>query len=131
MFRLLSQARLTNPLAPKASPINTTQGVDQFSQFIQTIIGWLFVSGVLVFILFFLINAIKYIASQGDKQSVESARMGILQAVIGIVVLFGLWAVLRLIQQVFGVCMLDIPIPVIGQTVGGCSDSMAPGRFGQ
>lgn len=119
MTTLLTQARLNNPLSPRVTPTSQNQGVSIFSDFIVTIIGWLFLSGILVFVLFFFINAIKYIASSGDKQGIESARMGIIQGVVGLVVLFALWAILRVLENVFGVCLLQIPVPVLGETISG------------
>ena len=119
---------ITNPLAPHLSPKTSVDGLTLFSNTIGTVIGWLFLSGILIFVLFFLINAIKYIASQGDKASIESARNGLLQALVGLVVLFSLFAILKTLQLVFGVCLLQLPIPVLGQpTIGGdCSDPGIP-----
>lgn len=113
---LLAQ-RIKNPLGDQLSPKSSADGVTSFSNFLSTIVGWLFVVGILAFVLFFFINAFKYIASQGDKQGIESARQGLLHALIGLIILFGFYALLLLIQQVFGVCMLKIVVPVLGQTV--------------
>lgn len=112
---LLAQAQWTNPLSKKLSP-SYTQGPTAFSNFISVVLGWFFVAGILIFILFFLINAFKYITSQGEKAALESARMGLLHAAVGLVILFGLFALLRVIETTFGVCTINIPIPIIGET---------------
>lgn len=116
MFSYLAQ-NLTNPLVPRLSPSNTAQGAVLFSKTIATVVGWLFTIGILAFIFIFLINAIKYIISQGDKNGVEAARNGLVQALVGLLLLFALFAILKLIENLFGVCILEIQIPIVGQVI--------------
>lgn len=129
----LTQAKLNNPVAPKLSPSTTDAGAQGFSSLIGVVIGWMFTVGLILFIFFFLINAIKWIVSQGDKNSIEGARTGILQAVLGVVVLLSLFAVLKLIETIFHVCVLQITLPIFGETVsrscggpGGSNQSVNP-----
>lgn len=129
----LTQAKLTNPAAPGLSPSSTDAGAASFSNLIGVVIGWMFTVGLILFIFFFLISAIKWISSQGDKNAIESSRQGIMQALIGVVVLLSLFAFLKLIESVFHVCVLQITLPIFGESVarscggiGGNSQSVSP-----
>lgn len=131
----LAQAKLTNPFAPNLSPTDGGQGADKLSSLIGLVIQWLFVSGILIFILFFFISAFKWMTSQGDKNSLENARQGLLHAIVGLVILFSLFAILKVFETVFHVCVLQIPIPVFGEINSkyciGTNDThptFAPGR---
>ena len=133
MLNLLAQAKLTNPVAPKLSPATTDAGSTSLSNLVAVLVGWLFTLGLLLFIFFFLINAIKWISSSGDKNSVETARQGILHALIGVIVPLSLFAILKLIESVFHVCVLQITLPVFGETssrscggIGGGNQSTNP-----
>lgn len=116
MEQLLAQSRITNPIAPKLSPSTPAQGFGIFSSLVSTIISWMIVIGILLFILFFLTSTFKWITAQGDKQQLENARQGVLHAVIGLVVIFALFAIIRALEATFGVCILQIPIPILGQS---------------
>jgi hypothetical protein len=109
---------LKNPTIPNLSPATEQQGATKLSDLIGIAIQWLFIAGILIFILFFFISAFKWITSQGDKNSLENARQGLLHAIIGLVVLFALFAIIKLLETVFGVCLFSIQIPVFGAPAG-------------
>lgn len=99
--------QITNPIVPK---LTGQQPVAQFSNIIATIIFVLLVGGVLIFVIYFLIGAIRWITSGGDKGQLESARNQVLHAVVGLIVLFSLFAILGLIQTLFRVNILNIDV---------------------
>lgn len=101
-------AQVTNPIAPNLSPGTTSQGVEQFGNILAVIIRTLLIAGVLFFFFIFIIGGIRWIISGGDKTQIESARNTILNAVIGLVVLFALFAILQLIEILFDVSILQI-----------------------
>jgi hypothetical protein len=72
--------------------------------------GVLFVVSVggISFFFMLLVGAVRWITSGGDKASVESARAQITQALTGIVILFSVWAIARLVDSVFGYDLLNI-----------------------
>lgn len=118
---LLTQGRITNPLAPKLSPADQAAGTSQFQSIISAIVGWFFVVAVILFFFYFIIGAIKWITSGGDKNAVESARNTILQAVIGLAVIFTMFAAIKIIEGAFGVCILNFTLPGLDQTTLGKS----------
>lgn len=103
-------AQITNPVVPNLSPGSGSAAVGQFSGVIGTIIRALFVGGVIVFLVWFLIGAVRWITSGGDKGQLEGARNQVLHAVIGLVVLFSLFAILKVIEILFGVSILNIDV---------------------
>lgn len=103
----MQPAQITNPIVPK---FTGQQPVAQFSSIMATIIFVLLVGGVLIFVIYFLIGAIRWITSGGDKGQVESARNQVLHAVVGLIVLFSLFAILSLIQTLFKVDVLNIDV---------------------
>jgi len=62
------------------------------------------VAGLMAFV-FLLLGGIKWISSGGDKGQVEAARNQIIQALIGLVVVFAAWGIINLVQQITGVCL--------------------------
>lgn len=123
MTQLITQGRITNPLAPNLSPITSSAGVGQFQSIISTVISLFFIIGILLFFAYFLIGAIKWITSGGDKQAVEGARGTIAHAIIGLVILFTLFAAVKIIEAVFGVCILSFSLPLLDSAGSGCTPS--------
>lgn len=80
------------------------------SDFIPKIISLLLVAGVVIFFFTFLIGAIQWISSGGDKQALEGAKGKITNALIGIIVLFSVFAVALLIETFFGISILTLDI---------------------
>lgn len=66
--------------------------------------------GAVVFFFMLVTGAIKWISSSGDKQGLESARGTITNALIGIVILFASFAIIKLIESFFHVQILTIDI---------------------
>lgn len=58
-------------------------------------------------VIYFLIGAVKFITSSGDKNAVASARNMIVHAIIGFILLMLLFILLEFIPQFFN---LDLPI---------------------
>lgn len=104
---------ITNPVL---GGLGKETGQSFFAKAIPSAIGLAFVIGVLIFFFTIIIGAIQWISSGGDKQALESARGKISNALIGIIVLFATFAVIRLIQIFFGITILTIDIgPLIIQ----------------
>jgi hypothetical protein len=93
-------AQITNPV------LNTTlqnrSGFSFYGTLIPGLITLAFVGGALFFIFNFLQGALKWIQSGGDKNAVEEAKDKISKALIGIVILFSLFAVIGVIETFLG-----------------------------
>lgn len=63
---------------------------------------------------FYLVwGGLEWITSGGEKAGTEAAKSKITNAFIGLFVVFAAWAIMKLIEQFFGICILgcDIAIP--------------------
>jgi len=65
----------------------------------------------LVFFAMLIWGGIRWILSKGDKAEVENARNQISNALIGLAIVFVAWALIRLIQALFGIDILELEIP--------------------
>lgn len=65
----------------------------------------------LVFFAMLIWGGIRWMMSKGDKTEVENARNQISNALIGLAIVFVAWALIKLIQAVFGIDILELTIP--------------------
>lgn len=100
-------ARVTNPIAPGLSGIYPDF---ELSALIKVIITALFFIGALMFMIMFIVGGIKWITSGGDKTQLESARTTILNALVGFIILFSLFAILSLIGNLFGINIFELKL---------------------
>lgn len=108
MNKLAQVTPVTNPAL--GDNLQSLTGVEFFQKLLPSAIGLLFVIGSLLFVFVFIIGAIQWIASGGEKSAVEAARGKISSAIIGLVVLFSVIAIVLLIEQFFGIHILTIDI---------------------
>jgi hypothetical protein len=69
----------------------------------------------LAFFFMLIIGGLKWVTSEGDQKAVEAARNQITNALIGLAIVFAAWAVVKLIQTVFGINILQLEIPTFQQ----------------
>ncbi|HBL51949.1 MAG: hypothetical protein A3D24_00585 [Candidatus Blackburnbacteria bacterium RIFCSPHIGHO2_02_FULL_39_13] len=111
MGNLLAQTgKITNPVVPNLTPVVQGQGVSLLEGLLQTIFGVLILVAILAFFLFFLIGAIRWITSGGDKAHVEGARGAITTALVGLVIAFSVFALAKVAELIFGISLLKIDI---------------------
>jgi hypothetical protein len=66
----------------------------------------------LVFFFMLLWGGLKWVMSEGDEKKVSSARAQITNALVGLAIVFAAWAIMKLINVVFGVNVLgNLSIP--------------------
>jgi len=90
--------------------IRNLRGVDFFENLIPRLITLSLVIASIVFIFMLIWGAISWITSGGDKANLEIARGRVMNAIIGIVVLFVIWAIASLLEDFFGVDILTLDI---------------------
>ena len=83
-------------------------GVNFFSNAVATIVSLLFIGGVIVFVLILLISAINWITSGGDKAKASAAREKMFNAFIGLLILFSVYAIIRIVGTIFDIDLLSI-----------------------
>lgn len=106
--------RITNPALDPGLQVKT--GIEFFQTLIPNLITLALIIGVLIFLFVLIIGAIQWISSGGDKTALEGAKGKITNALIGIIILFSIFAVLLAIQNFFGISILTLDIePLIIQ----------------
>jgi len=65
----------------------------------------------LVFFFMLVLGGLRWVTSQGDKSNVENARNQITNALIGLAIVFAAWAIMKLIETLFGVSIFNLSIP--------------------
>lgn len=91
-------------------------GVEFFGKLLPTMVGIVLVIGFIIFLFMMLVGGVKWISSGGDKAQLESARGTVLHGVIGVIILISVFAIVKLIEGIFGVKILTIDIsPLIIQ----------------
>lgn len=112
MLNLLAQIR--NPLAEPLNPgLKEGADINIIGNLLTGVIRVLFVGATVFFIFSFIIGGIRWIMSSGDAKQVESARNQILHALIGLSILFSLFAILKVIELVFGVSIIKLDIEAL------------------
>ncbi|RJR26048.1 hypothetical protein C4578_00200 [Candidatus Microgenomates bacterium] len=103
--------KIINPIL--SDELNELSGQAFFQQLVSTLIGLGFVVGVIVFVFLLIVGAIRWITSSGDKAATEGARKQITNAFIGLVLLFSVFAIIRLVETIFGINILELTIPTL------------------
>jgi len=80
------------------------------------IIAAMVISGLMVFF-YLIMGGIQYISSGGDKAQAEAARDKITYALIGLVIVIGSFAIVKLIESFFGIDILSPKLPTAKGTV--------------
>ncbi len=102
-----SGGSITNPVL---GDLGNLTGQEFFAKFVPSAVGIGFMIGVVIFFFVLLIGAIQWISSGGEKQAVENAKAKITNAVIGLLVLFSLFAIIKLVETFFGFDILTLDI---------------------
>lgn len=64
----------------------------------------------LVFFFILVVGGLKWVTSGGDEKKVGAARAQITNALIGLAIVFASWAIMTLINTVFGINVFDLNI---------------------
>jgi hypothetical protein len=95
---------------PAIGNLGKDKGVDFLQTALPAAIQIGFIIGVLIFFFVLITGAIQWVSSGGDKQALEVAKGKITNALIGIVILFSIFAIINLIERFFGIPILTLDI---------------------
>ena len=95
---------------PALGSLTNQTGVSFFQSLLPRIVTIGLIAGVLIFFFTLVMGAIQWISSGGDKQALEGARGKISNALIGLVILFAAFAIIKLIERFFGISILTLDI---------------------
>ena len=73
----------------------------------------LLVVAALTAFIFLIIGGIRWVTSGGDKEKTARAQQTLTAALVGLVIVFAAWAIIRLIETFFGIQILTLTIPTI------------------
>lgn len=104
----LAQEPIRNPALGPA--LQGKSGQEFFSDFVPKMVGVGLLLGALIFFFVMVVGAIQWITSGGDKNAIEGARGKLLNAITGIVILFAVFAVVKVIENFFGIKILSLDI---------------------
>lgn len=100
-------SEITNPVLKE---VGQKSGLSFFQGFIPGLIGLAFLAGAIIFFFVLILGAIQWITGGGDKQALESARGKITSAIVGILILFSVFAILNLIEIFFNITIMTLDI---------------------
>lgn len=95
---------------PALGSLTNQSGISFFQDVIPRFVTLGIIIGALIFFFMLITGAISWISSGGDKQSLETARSKITNALVGLVILFALFAAIKLIERFFGISILSLDI---------------------
>lgn len=98
---------ITNPLIP-ATSYGVQDPIYAFNNIIRVIISVFMLVGVIYFMWFLFMSGYHWIDSQGDPKKYELAKNEFVYGVIGIAVIFSVFAILKFVGIIFGIPGLDI-----------------------
>jgi len=71
------------------------------------------VMAALVAFVFLIIGGIRWVTSGGDKEKTARAQQTLTAALVGLVIVFASWAIIKLIETFFGIQILTLEIPTV------------------
>jgi len=72
-----------------------------FNTLFGTIVGWVLTIAAIVAFFYLIVSGFQYITAGGDAAKAQTARQGIINALIGIIVILISWVVLRYVGTQF------------------------------
>lgn len=93
-------AQLENPVLENT--IRNESGTNFFNRAVPFLITLLVLGGSLFFIVQFLLGGYKWINGQGQKDKLEQAQKQITNALIGLLVVFSIYAITKVMGTMFG-----------------------------
>jgi len=104
-----STGSITNPVLPQQLGENP-EPVSYLQKIMTAAVTLILTIGAIFFFFNLVFGAIQWISSGGDKEAVGKARGRVTSAIIGIVILFAVFAIMLLIETIFKVHILTLDI---------------------
>ena len=98
---------ITNPIISN-SQTHLANPEGFFNNALQAILAFFMLIGTIYFIWHVVLGTYHFMASSGDKNKFEGAKDEIYNAFIGLFVLYSIFALLKLVGDLFGVKGLDV-----------------------
>jgi hypothetical protein len=79
---------------------------------IGNVVSLAMIIAALITFVFLIWGGVEWIISGGEKAGTEAARNRITNAFIGLFVVFAAWAIIKVIETFFGICIVSCPVIV-------------------
>ena len=111
------QVGISNPAISGLVGKTQTQAPAILGKFFSGLIALLLVLGAIWAFVQLLLGAIQWISSGGDKARLEAAQQKIMQAIIGLFIVFAAWAIFLVLLRFLGVTgaggQLNLKLPTL------------------
>jgi hypothetical protein len=108
------KALLSQIVNPVLSPqLQTMSGASFFSGLVRTGISIALVVGGIAFLFYFLYGGVLWIMSEGDKSKLTQARSTLIQAMLGILILFSAWVIIAFLENVFEINITEFDLSTL------------------
>lgn len=84
-----------------------------FPAIVSAVIKLVLIVAALIAFAYLIMGGIKWITSGGDKEGTKAAQSTITAALIGLLLVFAAWAIIRLVETFFGIQILTLTIPTV------------------
>lgn len=111
-MNLLAQANTTINLLDPASPYKTLQNLRP-SNLVTKSIDLLLGSASVIAFIYLLMGGIQWITSSGDKEGLDKAKKKITHALVGLAIVFSVYAMVFIIRALFNINTIGVNISPI------------------
>lgn len=118
---LVVRAQISGQLVPEGP--QGIREIDNIIEVIQAAIRFILLVAFVLAFIFLIIGGIRWIVAGGDEKGVAGARGMITAALIGLVIVLVSFALIRLVEEFFGVVIISdtVSVPTVGSGTGGNS----------
>ncbi len=103
--------KVTNPIL--SNRLKTMPGDTFLNNFLRTGINLILLIGAVIFFFVLTSGGVKWISSSGDKAKLESAQKQISSGLVGLAILFSTFVIMKLIETLFGISLLQFTLPTL------------------
>ncbi len=103
--------KVYNPALPNS--LSTLTGTSFLRNLLRLGIKLIFVLGAVIFFFMLLSGGIRWITGGGDKGKLEGAQKQITHALLRLAILLSSFAIIQLIENMFGISLLNINLPTL------------------
>lgn len=107
----LAQSKITNPILDEnLQTLLSEDPTGYLKKIIPNLVGLAYIVGVLIFVFVLITGAIQWMTASKDKAALEGARGRITNAIVGLVILFSILAIIKVLESFFKVNILTIDL---------------------
>jgi len=102
---------IKNPVL--SNTLSDLSGTAFLQKGLNLVVALILIAGVIYFFFTLISGAIGWISSSGDKTKLEGAQKQITHAFMGLAILLASFAIIKLIETLFGISILNFNVPTL------------------